>query len=160
MLGFSRTKWVGVEKPDGNTYLAHGILEDNIYGLELDVTVKAPEFIITGINGKMRRITTPVCHEALPVLQNALNLYIGSPDFVGTVNRNIGREGCRHFANLLIECCDTILRNAFFENCVEFRKKSGEQNPDNYIKERLDYFPGLKDRCYGFNTGRLKGDNI
>lgn len=159
MLGFSRTKWVGVEKPDSGTYFAHGILEDNIYGLELDVTVKAPEFIISGISGKMRRTTTPVCHEALPVLNNALNLCISSPDFISTVNRHIGREGCRHFANLLIECCDTILRNAFFESWAELKKNNGEKNSDICLREALDNFPGLRDRCYGFNSERLKGEN-
>lgn len=159
MLEFSRTKWIGVEKPDSKTYVAHGILEDNIYGLELDVMVKAPDLIITGISGKMRRVTTPVCHEALPVLNNALNLCIYSADFISTVNRGVGREGCRHFANLLIECCDSILRNALFEKWAGLKKNGQEQDPDSYLEEVLKDLPDLENRCYAFNPDRMKGDS-
>lgn len=152
MLGFSRTKWVGVERPDPETFFAHGVLEDNIYGMELDVWVKAPELIITAIEGKMRRITTPVCDQAIPVLKNALGLSLTDPDLISTVNRKVGREGCRHFANLLLECCDTILRSAFFEAWAELKKNGVEKNPDVYLQEQIKNFPVLKNSCFTFSN--------
>ncbi|MEW6275214.1 MAG: DUF2889 domain-containing protein [Bacillota bacterium] len=148
MLGFSRTKWVGVERPDRETFFAHGVLEDNIYGMELDVWVKAPEFVITGIEGKMRRVTTPVCEQAIPVLKNALGLAITAPDLISAVNRKVGREGCRHFANLLLECCDAVLRCAFFEGWSERKRKGAAINPDTYLQEQIKNFPDLKNSCY------------
>ncbi len=147
MLGFSRTKWVGVERPDPETFFAHGILEDNIYGMELDVWVKTPEFVITRLEGKMRRVTTPVCEQALPVLKNARGLSINSPDLISTVNRKVGREGCRHLANLLLECCDAIMRCALYERWGELKKKGAAKDPGAYLKEQLKIFPGLQNHC-------------
>ncbi|OAT81308.1 DUF2889 domain-containing protein [Desulfotomaculum copahuensis] len=145
MLAFSRTKWVGVEKPAPDTYLAHGVLEDNIYGLELDVTVKTPEYKITSAAGKMRRFTTPECPRAVPVLQEAIGVCLTEANLISLVNRRIGREGCRHFANLLLECCDAILRCAFFERWAEAKKQGID--PGDYAKERLPLVPALKNTC-------------
>ncbi|MFZ5648801.1 MAG: DUF2889 domain-containing protein [Bacillota bacterium] len=146
MLGFSRTKWVGIERPRDDVFLAHGILEDYIYGMEIDVEVRAPEFVITAISGKMRRITTPECTKAVPVLQNALGLRLDAADLVGTVNRKVGREGCRHFANLLLECCDAVLRCALFEKWPGAAGK-GEADRERHLGERLDEIPFIKDSC-------------
>jgi hypothetical protein len=51
-LTFARSKIVGVECPDENTFLAHGILDDYVYALELDVELKLPDFKITNIQGR------------------------------------------------------------------------------------------------------------
>ena len=76
MITFSRSKLVGVERLDENTLLAHGVLEDFIYAMELDVSVKQPDFEIVDIKGRMKRVTTPVCDQAIPKLQNAVGLRI------------------------------------------------------------------------------------
>lgn len=146
MLGFSRTKWVGIERPEENVFLAHGILEDLIYGMEIDLRVRAPEFEITAVEGRMRRVTTPECPKAVPVLQNAVGLRLGSPDLVSTVNRKVGREGCRHFANLLLECCDAIMRCALFEKWPE-AEQNGTRGRDEYLRERLREVPFIKNTC-------------
>lgn len=144
MLGFSRTKWVGIERPSENVYLAHGVLEDLIYGMELDVQVSAPDFVITAISGKMRRVTTPVCTGAVPLLQNAVGLRLDAPDLISTVNRRVGREGCRHFANLLLECCDTILRCAIVE---KWPAEGNGTDREGYLKQRLEELPFMKKSC-------------
>lgn len=145
MLAFSRSKWVGVEKPAPDIYLAHAVLEDNIYGLELDVRIEAPEYKITAVEGKMRRITTPECTRAIPVLQEAVGICLTEANLISLVNRQIGREGCRHFANLLLECCDAILRCAFFEHWPDAKKQG--VSPGDYVKERLPLVPALKNTC-------------
>lgn len=147
MLGFSRTKWVGVERPEEGVYLARGILEDLIYGMEIDIRVKVPEFEITAIEGKMRRVTTPECPKAVPALQNAVGLRLYSPDLVTMVNRRVGREGCRHFANLILECCDAVLRCAVFEKWPEAKGSAG---PEEYLRERVREMPFLKNSCMAF----------
>lgn len=145
MLGFSRTKWVGIERPGKDIYLAHGVLEDLIYGMEIDVQVSAPDFVITAISGKMRRVTTPVCTDAVPLLQNAVGLRLDAPDLISTVNRRVGREGCRHFANLLLECCDAIMRCALYEKWPE--EKIKEVSREDYLKARLEDLPFMKKSC-------------
>ncbi len=151
MLGFSRTKWVGVERPGENVYLAHGILEDLIYGMEIDVRVEAPEFKITAVEGRMRRTTTPECPKAVPVLQNAVGLRLGTPDLVSTVNRKVGREGCRHFANLLLECCDAVIRCALFDKWPG-ADESGAPSREEYLRGQLKDMPFLKNSCLAFHT--------
>jgi len=144
LLGFSRSKWVGIERPDKDTFLAYGILEDNIYGMEIDVKVEMPDFKITGIEGKMRRVTTPECPKAVPVLKNAIGMCLTSPDFASAVNKKVGREGCRHFANLLLECCDAVIRCAVYEAWPEMKKKKPAMDKKEYLRKRLHDIPGLE----------------
>ncbi|MFZ5649988.1 MAG: DUF2889 domain-containing protein [Bacillota bacterium] len=151
MLGFSRTKWVGVERSGDNIYLAHGVLEDHIYGMEIDVEVRSPEFTITAISGKMRRITTPECPKAVPALQNAVGMRLDAPDLAGTVNRKVGRAGCRHFANLLLECCDAVLRCALYEKWTGAAVKENSDR-EKYLKARLEDLPLIKDSCLATRT--------
>ncbi|MCL6611223.1 MAG: DUF2889 domain-containing protein [Peptococcaceae bacterium] len=149
MLGFSRTKWVGIERPEEDVYLAHGILEDLIYGMEIDVRVKAPEFEIIAVEGKMRRITTPECPKALPVLQNAVGLRLDAPGLAAAVNRKVGREGCRHLANLILECCDAIVRCALYEKWPGGPDVEGREE---YLKGRLRDLPFMKGSCKFFGS--------
>jgi hypothetical protein len=149
MLKFSRTKWVGIERPAKNVFLIHGTLEDHIYGLELDLTVKAPELTILNIEGKMRRITTSECAKAIPVLKKAIGLCLTAPDFSRQVNKIIGQKGCRHFANLLLECTDAVFRCALYETW-EYLQKEGALTEDNFRQEVLGNLPFLKESCFAF----------
>lgn len=112
MLTFMRNKVVGIEKGDEHTLVAHGFLDDDIYGLELVVSIGFPERRILSIEGRFNRYTTPECPKAIPVLQQAVGLIVHEEGFAKTVNRAIGRKGCRHFANLLLECCATAAEAA------------------------------------------------
>ncbi|MFZ5644438.1 MAG: DUF2889 domain-containing protein [Bacillota bacterium] len=152
MLGFSRTKWVGIERPEPNIYLVHGMLEDLIYGMELDIQVKSPELEIASIEGRMRRVTTPECPGAMPVLQNAVGLRLDDPEFVSKINRRVGREGCRHFANLLLECCDAVIRCALYERLQGVPKDS--RGREDYLKGRLEDMQFLKGSCRGLTFGQ------
>jgi hypothetical protein len=58
-LTFARSKIVGIECPDENTFLAHGILDDYVYALELDVEVRLPDLELTSVHGRWKRYTTP-----------------------------------------------------------------------------------------------------
>ena len=146
MLGFSRTKWVGIERPEADIYLAHGILEDLIYGMEIDVAIRAPEYVITSIEGRMRRVTSPECPKALAVLQNAVGLRLTDAGLISRVNRRVGREGCRHFANLLLECCDAVIRCSLYEKWTG-GSTGDDQSREEYLKERLEDLPFLKGSC-------------
>ncbi|HBV96500.1 MAG: hypothetical protein JL50_17040 [Peptococcaceae bacterium BICA1-7] len=146
MLGFSRAKWVGIERPEAHIYLTHGILEDLIYGMEIDVSIRAPEYVITSIEGRMKRVTTPECPKALPVLQRAVGLCLTDPHLISIINRSVGREGCRHLANLLLECCDAVIRCALYEKWDD-GSRGDEQSREKYLKERLEEMPFLKGSC-------------
>ncbi|MDY6835646.1 MAG: DUF2889 domain-containing protein [Chloroflexota bacterium] len=141
MITFSRSKLVGVERLDENTLLAHGVLEDFIYAMELDVSVKQPDFEIVDIKGRMKRVTTPVCDQAIPKLQNAVGLRIPEDEFARKIHRVVGKEGCTHFANLLVECCDAIMQTAIYENIQQ------APNKHDFLKEKTRSIPSLKESC-------------
>ena len=147
MLSFARNKIVGVEHPEENVFLAHGVLEDYIYALELDVEVKVPNFEITGIQGKYRRYTTPECPKAIVKLQNAVGLRILEGEFGRKVRRVVGKEGCTHFANLLIECCDGIIQAAIYGEWQALKEKGIAPAKEEYLKGKLQDIAGLKDSC-------------
>lgn len=109
-MTFSRNKLVGIEYGKEGSLLVHGVLDDNIYGMEIDFEVNLPDLEITAINGEMKRFTNPGCPPAVPVLQNAVGLRLNQEDLAARVNREVGRKGCRHFANLLLECADAVIQ--------------------------------------------------
>ncbi len=104
MQSFSRTLLVGGEFLAENLLRLHGILEDNLYALEIRMDVRLPEGMIVAIRGEMKRYSTPVCPRAVEVLQNAVGISLREEGWVSRVNREIGRKGCSHFAEILIEC--------------------------------------------------------
>lgn len=104
-MKFTRNKLVSVflEQPD--RLVAHGILEDDIYGLEVDVTLTLPDLVITVVKGQWKRAENSQCVRGLPFLQEAVGLRL-EEGFKAKVQKGIGRKVCRHFADIIIESCD------------------------------------------------------
>lgn len=146
-LTFARSKIVGIECPDESTFLAHGVLDDYIYGLELDVEVKLPNFEVTSVQGRWKRYTTSECPKALAKLQNAVGLCILEREFARKIRRIVGREGCTHFANLLLECCDGIIQAAAYGEWKESKEKGVATPKKGYLKKKFESIPGLEDSC-------------
>lgn len=105
MLKFMRNKLVRVERKEDDALLIHGLLDDDIYSLEMELSIKTPELEIVSIHGKWNRRTTPECHRAIPFLQKAVGLKVHGEGFSQKVHKTVGREACLHYANLLLECC-------------------------------------------------------
>jgi len=147
LLSFARSKIVGVERPEQDSLLAHGILDDNIYSLELDVEVKLPRFEITRVEGRWKRYTTVECPRALAKLENALGLCIVDKDFGRKIRQVVGREGCTHFANLLLECCDAIKHAAIYGEWAESQGKGFVEAKRQYCRSKFETVPGLRNSC-------------
>jgi len=122
MLKFERNKVVGVERKDANTLLVHGILDDNIYSIQLNVTIGLTELNILDIEGWWNRWTTPGCPRAIGFLREAVGLSIEEKGFFQKVHKIIGRKACRHFANLLSECCNSAKEEALMISWEEAQK--------------------------------------
>ena len=105
MLTFARNKVVSIYREDEDTLLAHGVLEDDIYGLELDVAIGLSTLEILSIEGRWNRAENSQCTRAIPFLQDAIGFRINE-EFPQKVRKIIGRKACRHFADILLECCD------------------------------------------------------
>lgn len=63
MLKFMRNKVVGIERIGPDELLVHGLLNDDIYSLEIDLRVRMPDLRIISIDGRWKRKT---CHRTIP----------------------------------------------------------------------------------------------
>ncbi len=110
MLTYMRNKLVSIEMPSRDIYVAYGFLDDHIYSLETTFEVDGKGMDIKWIKGRWNRYTTPDCPQAIEPLQGAVGLSLTDDDFKQKVHRIVGRKACRHFANLILECADAIMK--------------------------------------------------
>ena len=134
MLKFSRNKLVGIEKCDEDTLAVHGVLDDDIYSVELDLKIRISDLKLLSIDGKFNRCTTPDCPRADQVLQEAVGFHIedGVSD---KIHKIIGRKGCRHYANLLIECFDSAKQAAMIIEWENAKVENPNLTYEKFIKD-------------------------
>ena len=104
MISFNRSQVIEAEYPDGQTIRFNGIQQDHIYSMEINMDVRIADGQIMAIEGLMKRYTNFVCPQALPVLQSAVGLSLREEGWDRRVMKEIGRQGCEHFAEIIIEC--------------------------------------------------------
>jgi hypothetical protein len=104
MITFNRSQLVEAEFLDEETIRFSGVQEDHIYNMEIQMDVRIADGEILAIEGLMKRYTNPVCPAAVPVLQTAVGISLREEGWDRRVMREIGRNGCEHFAEIIIEC--------------------------------------------------------
>ena len=109
MLKFQRNKLVSIFQDNPDELRIHGLLDDHIFGLEIDMMVRMDDLSIHFIDGKWNREETPECSRAIPFLQEAKGFRIDNKDLPQQINKVVSRTSCPHFANLLLECCTAAL---------------------------------------------------
>jgi hypothetical protein len=145
MIGFNRSQVVGAEFPDEDTIRFTGIQEDHIYGMEILMEVRVSDCCIKSIEGRMKRYTTFVCPQAVPVLQTAVGLNLSAPGWDAQVMREIGRKGCEHFAEIVIECG----RSFFQALASRDLAKALEENPAMDQQRFVDEWYETRGRATG-----------
>jgi hypothetical protein len=104
MITFNRSQLVEAEFLDEETIRFNGIQQDHIYSMEINMDVRIADGQITAIEGLMKRYTNFVCPQALPVLQTTVGISLREEGWDRRVMKEIGRLGCEHFAEIIIEC--------------------------------------------------------
>ena len=104
MITFNRSQVIGAEFPDEETVRFNGIQADHIYSMEINMDVCISDGKILAIEGLMKRYTNFVCPQAIPVLQNAVGMSLREEGWERRIMKEIGRKGCEHFAEIIIEC--------------------------------------------------------
>jgi predicted metal-dependent phosphoesterase TrpH len=132
MLKFTRNKLASVYRKSDDCLSVHGVLEDDIYGMAVDLDLGLPDLEIRAVKGCWRRMENAECYRALPFLQEAVGLRVGE-DFTQKLQKGVGRKACRHFADLILECCDAARDAAR----LILEKESGTVRPEIGID---DYF--------------------
>jgi predicted metal-dependent phosphoesterase TrpH len=143
VLKYARNKMTNVVVKDADTLAVHGVLDDDIYSLEIDLTIQLSDFKILSLNGKWHRYTTPDCPRAIPPLQDIIGFCIDDEGFNQAVHKIIGRKACRHYANLLIECCDSAKEAALIHKWKNASKRQPELRFADFINaEKSGAVPG------------------
>lgn len=111
MLNYVRNKLISVARENEDTLSVYGVLDDDLYGLWIKIGVNLPDMKVVTIEGDWNRATTPECWRAIEPLQEAVGLRI-EPGMRQKIQKSIGRSACRHFANVLLECCHAARETA------------------------------------------------
>ncbi|MGB5746390.1 MAG: DUF2889 domain-containing protein [Desulfobacterales bacterium] len=104
MITFNRSQVIEAEFPDKKTVRFNAIQQDHIYSMEINMDVSIANGQIIAIAGLMKRYTNFVCPRALPILQTAVGISLREEGWDRRVMKEIGRLGCEHFAEIIIEC--------------------------------------------------------
>jgi hypothetical protein len=104
MISFNRSQLIEAEFLNEETIRFNGIQQDHIYSMEINMDVRIADGQITAIEGLMKRYTNFVCPQALPVLQTTVGISLREEGWDRRVMKEIGRLGCEHFAEIIIEC--------------------------------------------------------
>ena len=126
MLKYARNKVVNIVAKGEDTLLVHGVLDDDIYSCEINFEVQRRSMTIKTMAGVWHRYTTPDCPRALDTLGPAVGCCIRDVDFPHFIDKQVGRKGCEHFANLIIECAAAAVEADLALNWEKARK----ENPD------------------------------
>jgi len=147
MISFSRTMLVTGELIPENLLRLRGILEDHIYAMEMQMDVRLPDGVISSIQGVMKRYTTPVCPKAVDVLQKAVGMSLRDPGWISRVNREIGRQGCQHFAEILVECGRCLDQARMSHDLGETLKAQPSDSPVEITRSWVKSHPEVQGSC-------------
>jgi predicted metal-dependent phosphoesterase TrpH len=157
MLKFTRNKLVNIVRKDPDTLLVHGVLDDDLYGLEMDISVRLSDLKLLSVLGKWNRRTTPECPRALSFLNQAEGFCIEEEGLEQKIQKTIGRTACRHFATLLIECCDSVKEAVKIIQWEQARAKGADLTFEEFLSSGSENFsePGIT-RHDNIGTGSIQ----
>ena len=133
MNKFSRNKLVSIVRKEHDIFAVHGILDDDIYSLRIDFTISILDLEILTIQGHWVRWTTPECSRADNCLQEAVGMRI-KEGFAQQVHRIIGRKACRHYANILLECCAAVEEAAIVVRWEDAKSEYPKLTLEQFVK--------------------------
>jgi hypothetical protein len=147
MISFSRTMLVTGEFLQEDLLRLRGILEDHIYAMEIEMEVRIPEAVVTAIHGSMKRFTTPVCPRAVDILQHAVGQSFRDPEWISKINREVGRKGCQHFAEILVECGRCVVLARMSRDLGETLKDQPSTSAPEFTREWVRRHPEVQGSC-------------
>ena len=133
MITFNRSQLIGAEFPDEKTVRFNGIQVDHIYSMEINMDVRISDGEILAIDGQMKRYTNFVCPQAVPVLQHAVGMSLREEDWDRRIMKEIGRKGCEHFAEIIIECGRSLDQACLSKDLRQALEKDPDLDQLEYI---------------------------
>jgi len=144
MISFNRSQVIGAEFPDDETIRFNGTQEDHIYAMEINMDVRTADGKILAINGLMKRYTNFMCPEAVPVLQTAVGISLREEGWDRRVMREIGRKGCEHFAEIVIECGRCLDQALMSKELSEALEKDPNLDQEQFMQTWIEEHPDIQ----------------
>ena len=144
MISFNRSQVIGAEFPDDETIRFYGTQEDHIYAMEINMDVRTADGEILAINGVMKRYTNFMCPEAVPVLQTAVGISLRDEGWDRRVMREIGRKGCEHFAEIVIECGRCLDQARMSKDLSEALEKDPSLDQEQFMQTWIEEHPDIQ----------------
>ncbi len=155
MITFNRSLLVGGEFLNESSLRLHGILEDQIYAMEIEMDIRIPDGVITAVRGWMKRYTTPVCPKAVDVLQRAVGISLREDGWISKIQREIGRPGCQHFAQILIECGRCLDSARIAQALEEDLKNEPHRSSSPITRSWVEEHPEVQGSCLARPKGKM-----
>ena len=137
MITFNRSQIIGAEFPDDEIVRFNGLQVDHIYSMEINMDVRLSDGEILAIEGLMKHYTNFVCPEALPVLQTAVGMSLREADWERRIMKEIGRSGCEHFAEIIIECGHSFDQACLSKALWQALEKSPDLDQSEFMENWL-----------------------
>jgi len=144
MITFNRSQLIEAEFPDQETVRFSGVQEDHIYSMEIRMQVRIADGEILAIEGQMKRYTNPVCPAAVAVLQSAVGVSLREEGWDRRVMREIGRNGCEHFAEIMIECGRCLDQARLSKAVWEALQQDASLNQEQFIEAWAEEHPEIR----------------
>ena len=149
---YTRSKYATTTDLDDGSVLVRATLDDTFFAGEVEMEVKVPDLEIVSIRGEIRRAFNEECQEAIPLLQEAVGLWIGS-GINKTVSDLIGSsEGCPMLADLILECIDQVVLRFTLPSLKLALARSEEELMEG-SREMIRQNPRLLGSCIAFAEG-------
>ncbi len=143
MITFNRSQLIEAEFPDGESVRFRGVQKDHIYNMEISMRVRIADGQILEIEGLMKRYTNPVCPAAVPLLQAAVGLSLREEGWDRRLMREIGRQGCEHFAEIIIECGRCFDQARLSRELLEALQRDPSLNQERFVETWAEEHPEI-----------------
>lgn len=134
MLEFSRCKTVGVQKQGEEHRVVSGVLEDELYAMSCEMLINRQSLVVEAIQARMKRFTTVRCPLAEPVFETVRGRRIG-PELEAAMKKELGRNGCRHMAILMVDCCRAFAWAELADDYREALRNDPDLDKGRYFRE-------------------------
>lgn len=152
VLRFSRNKLLKVARAAPDQLFVRGILEDNAHSMLVELTVQVPQMEVLAVRGEMGRVPNmDICSWALDKLERAVGLRIAK-GLTATVDEQIGRQGCPHLGNLLLEGCHAAIQGMLGVQ-LEESHLHGNSDWDAVRRRWAQSLPFLPNSCLAYRDG-------
>lgn len=120
-----------------------GILEDELYAMTCEIAVNWPDLTIEKVQTRMKRFTTRRCPLAERVFVRAEGWKLDA-SLDGKIKKELGREGCRHMAILIAECCRALARAELARELADALGRDPDLDRKKFVEDFLYRYPDLR----------------